>query len=153
MTDQQAQELMRKIEAAWTLRLTTEQRDFWRKALIPENYEAADKAITTLTKTQIHRPAFAEIRELIKAYEFTHRQAEPEKKCPTCEGDRFVVVSTRRVYDSQWMQDRGLAPTNDMVEEYAACPDCNPADTGFHRQGGEMAKAHDPAKVRQMMLR
>jgi hypothetical protein len=47
--------------------------------------------------------------------------------CQTCGGDRFVVVSLRKPAQSVWMTERGLKAQEDqMIEEYAGCPDCNP---------------------------
>ncbi len=61
-----------------------------------------------------------------------------ESKCRTCDGDRFVVVGQRPV-------------KNGPKQEYAPCPDCNPADVSFHRHNGSIARSLDPAKVRELM--
>lgn len=73
--------------------------------------------------------------------------------CLTCNGDRFVVVSTRPVKQSSWMADKGITPPkNAAIEEHAPCPSCNPAlDTEFYRFDGSKARSPDPAQVRQMM--
>lgn len=59
-------------------------------------------------------------------------------ECPTCGGDRFVMVQYR-----VW----------DQGEEYAACPACNPTDTSHWRYDGTRAQALDPARVRELISR
>lgn len=54
--------------------------------------------------------------------------------CETCCGDRFVLVSSE-------------------PEQYAVCPDCNPADASFTRYDGTRFVLPDPAKVRELMNR
>jgi hypothetical protein len=61
-------------------------------------------------------------------------QAVKATRCETCNGDRFVVVGLRG-----------------EIEEYAACPDCNPVDAGFWRHDGTRVTPPDPARVREMM--
>ena len=74
--------------------------------------------------------------------------------CETCGSDRFVVVALRKPVQSQWMRERGLEPTEEMIEETAPCPDCNPkADTSHRRYDGTMAQGPDPARVRELMRR
>ena len=68
------------------------------------------------------------------------------KECPTCGGDRFVVVSLRKPVTSQWMIERGIKANEDhLIEEMAPCPDCGPEITGV--------RVPDPARVREMMRR
>jgi len=73
--------------------------------------------------------------------------------CRTCDGDRFVVVATRRIKATVWMKERKIEPpVTDPPEEYAPCPDCNAsADTSFFRHDRTLARTLDPAQVRQMM--
>lgn len=72
--------------------------------------------------------------------------------CKTCGGDRFVLVQKRRPQQSSWMRDHGIKPRSELlIDEYSACPDCNPADTSFWRHDRSRAEALDPAKVRQLM--
>jgi len=73
--------------------------------------------------------------------------------CKSCGGDRFVVVSLRAPVQSSWMREKGIKPRTDLpIDELAACPDCNAAaDTSFRRHDGTIARALDPAKVRQFM--
>ena len=73
-------------------------------------------------------------------------------ECKTCGGNRFVLVGRRQAVQSMWMRERGLKPSG-SIEEYAACPDCNPANTSFRRADGSVAKALDPAKVRELLQR
>ena len=57
--------------------------------------------------------------------------------CGLCGGDRFVVARLRG-----------------EIEEYAACPDCNPTlDTSHWRYDGTRAAALDPARVRELISR
>lgn len=74
--------------------------------------------------------------------------------CPTCGGDRFVLVARRPAKASVWMQQHKIVPPDvEGMEEYAACPDCNSkADTSHSRPGGgKKAEALDPATVRERM--
>lgn len=73
--------------------------------------------------------------------------------CPTCEGDRFVLVGSRPVVQTQWMRDHGIALAGDAQhDEYAACPDCNAnAETGFFRADGSKFVGMDPAMTRERM--
>lgn len=81
----------------------------------------------------------------------TNRSA-PSTQCRTCGGDRFVVVGSRPVVQTQWMREHGIEVSGSAAhEEYAPCPDCNPADASFRRFDGTMANPPDPAKVRQLM--
>lgn len=77
------------------------------------------------------------------------------KACATCGGDRFVVVATRKPQQSQWARERGIAPDeSELIEEMAACPDCNPSvDASFHRGDGSKFRPIDPAKTRELMNR
>jgi hypothetical protein len=73
--------------------------------------------------------------------------------CQTCGGDRFVLFSTRPAQASAWMNERGIKPKGEEIEEMAPCPDCNPADTTFWRVDGTKFQGPDPAKVRERMSR
>lgn len=76
------------------------------------------------------------------------------KACPTCDGDKFVVVSMRKPIQSQWMKEHKIEPSEEMIEEMAPCPDCNmQANTETYRADGSKVRAPDPAKVREMMAR
>jgi hypothetical protein len=67
--------------------------------------------------------------------------------CPTCGGDRFVLVS----YRSPAMRQSTTVP-DIKVEEYAPCPDCHGSvDASFWRADGTRAVPPDPARVREMM--
>ena len=81
-------------------------------------------------------------------------QPAPDVACQTCGGDRFVLVSLRKPMQSAWMKERGIEPSEtEMIEEMAACPDCNQADTSFWRADGSRSRALDPEKIREMMRR
>lgn len=72
--------------------------------------------------------------------------------CSTCGGDRFVLVRMRTPTRSVWMEEHGIEPNEDAgYEEYAACPDCNLADTSHWSADGTRAAALDPAKVRELI--
>lgn len=56
--------------------------------------------------------------------------------CETCGNDKFVLVGTREGH-----------------EEYAPCPDCNPANASFFRYDGTRSVPPDPGTVRELMNR
>ena len=72
----------------------------------------------------------------------------PEYKpseCQTCGGDRLVVYSSRPAPAK--MEGHEL-----VFEEFAPCPDCNPAQgVGFWRWDGSRFNLPDPADVRRRM--
>ena len=70
--------------------------------------------------------------------------------CPTCGGDRFVLVGTRPAQASIWMRERGLEPRGGL-EEMAPCPDCGPDVKPLRRFDGTMNVPMDPATVRERM--
>lgn len=81
-------------------------------------------------------------------------RAPADIECSTCSGDRFVVISQRKPVTTIWMQEHGItAREEEMIEEYAPCPDCNSADISFRRSDGTKAVSPDAAKVREMMSR
>jgi hypothetical protein len=75
--------------------------------------------------------------------------------CPTCHGDRFVLVQRVAPLRSRWLQERGARePDEPYVEQMAPCPDCNGGtDTSFRRADGTMVETIDPMRVREMMRR
>lgn len=53
-------------------------------------------------------------------------RSTPPSECPTCHGDRFVIVRLRPQKQTLWMQEHGIEPNpSEMHEEYAPCPDCH----------------------------
>lgn len=80
----------------------------------------------------------------------TNRSA-PATDCPACDGDRFVLYSTRPVQASTWMREKGITPPADAaIEEYAPCPLCNQSDAS-HWAGGRKVSPPDPAQVRERL--
>lgn len=77
----------------------------------------------------------------------------PVPNCGTCGGDRFVLFSTRVPEQSAWMEEKGIVPNSDEIEEMAPCPDCNPADTSFWRPDGTKFQSPEPARVRARAAR
>jgi hypothetical protein len=75
----------------------------------------------------------------------------PISECGTCEGHRFVVVSTRPYPQTMWMTMHGRKSRGD-VEEWAPCPACAPEiSTTYRGADGRMRRSPDPEKVREMM--
>jgi hypothetical protein len=58
--------------------------------------------------------------------------------CPTCDGDRFVLVATRPAKHGN-------------LEEFAPCPDCGPKEVSHYRYDGQLIRAPDPERTREMM--
>lgn len=76
----------------------------------------------------------------------------PPSECPTCKGDRFVLVLMRPATASIWTHEHGLEPvTGANFEEWAPCPDCNSVDTSFTRFDGSKVRTPDPGKVREWL--
>lgn len=92
--------------------------------------------------------------------EVAHQRKQPEQKgenrsvssaCKTCGADRFVVVATRKLTRTQWMEQHGVQLADDEIDEYAPCPDCNPQEIVQHRHDGTTVRTPDPARTREMM--
>jgi hypothetical protein len=65
---------------------------------------------------------------------------EPVTICPTCGGDRMVVVFTRPSQNP-----------NSGFDECAPCPDCNPTVVSWWRHDGTRRVTPDPDVVRRMI--
>jgi len=67
--------------------------------------------------------------------------------CPTCKGDRFVIVNLRAV------GEQDVTAVN--FEEWAPCPEpgCGPQEVSFYRVDGSRFRTPDPSRVREMMGR
>lgn len=76
----------------------------------------------------------------------TNRHADSE--CATCNGDHFVLYALRRPVQTAWMAEHGISPGEDMIEEYAPCPDCGPDLQASRRPDGSMFVPPDPGAVR-----
>lgn len=75
----------------------------------------------------------------------------PPTRCPTCRGDRFVVVRLRSPEQTIWMREHGrTVPVDSFHEEWAACPDCHPIEISYH-YGGHTFRQMDAAAVRQAL--
>lgn len=64
----------------------------------------------------------------------------PVRICPTCGGDKIVVVRLRS-------SENERAP----YEECAPCPDCNPIVVSWWRQNGEHRQTPNPSEVRRLL--
>lgn len=104
---------------------TSAQREMF-EADVPK----ANAAIAKALNAHANQPIMYALR-VFKDESFTPKQRSVDTNrsvvvdCPTCNGDRMVVFSTRPNVTSGWMVERGLAATG-VSEEYAPCPDCNP---------------------------
>jgi hypothetical protein len=67
----------------------------------------------------------------------------PVRICPTCGGDKIVVVSVR--------PSRSVKNPTSGFEECAPCPDCNGQVISWWRQDGTHRVTPDPAQVRRML--
>jgi hypothetical protein len=155
MTEEQAQSLVRVIEAAWDKTFTKEQRQIWRERLEKLDHEFASAAVVQLSEDKRFLPSIAEVRELTAklAKDARRRSEVVEAICPTCRGDRFVVAALRPVEQTVWMKEKGIKPApGTTIEEWAPCPDCGGhIDTGYQRYDGSYFRSPDPARVRQVM--
>lgn len=70
--------------------------------------------------------------------------------CSSCNGDRFVLVARRKPVATAWMNDHGLKASEEMIEEYAPCPDCGAQEVEWYA-GERTRRCPDPARVREMM--
>ena len=136
------------------------------QADIPDSYLLADEIHA---RAKMYREAMPEVmltpsalaKHWLRVYEEAQKkpplrtnQAAPATACPTCGGDRFVVYSLRKPVQSQWMKDRGIEPSEDMIEEMAPCPDCNAkVNTEFYRVDGTTARSPDAGQVRDRLSR
>jgi hypothetical protein len=121
------------------------------RALVHYDASIASRAILdAITYEWKMLPKVAEVVEVV-------RRAIPPPlpvQCETCNGHRLVVVATRLQEQTFWMKERGITPSDDPYEEWAACPDCNTAaDASYHRFDGTKFVPPDPAKVREMLSR
>lgn len=82
----------------------------------------------------------------------TNLTSHKDDECPTCAGNRMVVVNLRELKATAWMTARGIEmPEDAFVEEYAPCPVCGPELTAQRRFDGSFSVPLDPARVREMM--
>lgn len=149
MTYGDAEQLRKMIDGHWKLNMDDATCDLWLGYLVEQDADLATAAVARLSKTLRHPPRIADLREILQSS--TPKVVKPT--CPTCQDDRFVVVSIRKPMKSQWTEERGLTPPEGAVyEEMAPCPDCNAAADGdFIRADGTKARVPDPAAVREMM--
>lgn len=111
------------------------------------------EAILTPSALAKHWARVFEELETKRFIESANQVAAPVR-CETCDGDRFVVYATRKPTQTQWMKEHGIeANESEMIEEMAACPECNPTDVSFHRHDGSRFMPPDPAKVRERLTR
>lgn len=75
-------------------------------------------------------------------------------QCELCDGDRFVVVSTRKPTQSDWMNAHSIKASEDaVIDELAPCPDCNPTEVSFYRHDGSRFRSPDAGRVRELLSR
>lgn len=90
--------------------------------------------------------------EVARAPRSTNQSAVSHDDCSTCQGDRFVVVSTRAPVQSEWMRQREISASKDAsLEEYAPCPDCNPTRVTMRRYDSTIVTTPDAAQTREWM--
>lgn len=104
-----------------------------------------------LTPTALAKHWHRVVAEVERKPAVTNASTAPTD-CQTCGGDRFVVVGTRPVVASPWMDEHKIVPPKDAAEEEVApCPDCNPVEVSWYRPDGSHRTLPDPDRVRQMM--
>ncbi|GIV03637.1 MAG: hypothetical protein KatS3mg015_2467 [Fimbriimonadales bacterium] len=126
-------------------------RNAWRLHLRALDAECASQAAINGTKVWDRFPTWPAFYTEYRTVADARDVAAASDLCSLCEGDGFVMVGTRLPITTEWMRKRELKASDIAVEEYAACPECNPSDTSFRRYDGSVAKALDPAKVLELM--
>jgi hypothetical protein len=75
-------------------------------------------------------------------------------ECTTCDGDRFVLVATRKPVQTEWMRLHEIeASETHTLEEWAPCPDCNAVVHESRRFDGTKIATPDAARTREMLRR
>jgi hypothetical protein len=129
--------------------------DYWVTQLQSLDAEIATKAVLLGVGKWKFFPSWAEFFEI---YSYEKHKVNPTgppaaaSSCPTCGGDKFVVVSLRKPATTDWMRQHKIeAPQDEFIEETAPCYTCNSgADTSFWRPDGTEARGLDPARVEQL---
>lgn len=152
MTYDEAEKVRQMIDGHWNLRMLEGTADLWLSALVKRDAELATKTVAQLAKTMHMPPKISDFEEVYVMLE-GRASLPPAESCPTCGGDRFVLVALRPPVRSQWMVDKGIdLPARGGMEECAPCPDCNAdANTSFVRYDNSVFMGPDPAFVRQRM--
>lgn len=152
MRFEEAEQIRLMLDGHWNMRMDDATADLWLSALLPGDAEITTKAVAELSKTMHYPPKIADLRERIAMLTPKMNQAD-ERDCPTCNGDRYVLVGTRQAQQSVWMKQKGIElPEGPGMEEYAPCPDCNTTvDASFRRADGRMVEPLDPALVRERL--
>jgi hypothetical protein len=79
--------------------------------------------------------------EVERAYEAQKPPTQgPIVICPTCGGDRMIVVGVRASQNPE-----------SGFEECAPCPDCNPTVVSWWQYDGRLRRTPDPEEVRRRM--
>ena len=81
----------------------------------------------------------------------TNQSVTSQDDCPTCQGDRFVVVATRVPLETAWMEKHGHKIGSSCYEEWAPCPDCNATIHEMRRHDGQRIATPDAARTRELM--
>lgn len=149
MNEREAQEIIRMVESNWRFDLGAA-RSLWRTELLRFDAGIVTKAVARLARTQGRRVDLVDL--LAVAESMSPEIASTKDVCPTCSADYLVVVSLRAPNQTSWMAERGISPSDQKIEEYAPCPDCNAAaNTAFSRHDGVEVTCPDPGAVRMMM--
>lgn len=156
MTIEEAEQVRQMIDGHWNLRMNEATSDLWIGALLPQDPDLAVKSVGWLARHGEHPPRIRDLEEVIALLAPMPEIPPAGSACPTCHGNRFVLVQRVSPLRSQWLTDRDAHQSDDpVVDQYAPCPDCNSeADTSFRRgSDGTMVETMDPSRVREMMLR
>lgn len=151
MTEKQADQIIDFICGMLRPPDPVETRRSWRLQLAHLDPELASKAAINGMQVWEFFPSWP---VFYGEYRSLKRSAQPAYTgCQTCGGDKFVLVLLRRPETSQWMARHGIsAVTDQMIEEMAPCPSCNPnADTSFRRHDGSEVTSMDPARISEIL--
>lgn len=128
-------------------------RAAWRVQLRSLDPDIASRAAINGVQYWEFFPSWPQFYGEYRSLRRNEHAPDPTMICPTCKGDRTVMVALRKPETTTWMEAHGLkADESQMIEEYAPCPDCNSgANTSFRRPDGFEVVCPDPALVRQWL--
>lgn len=151
MIEHEADTIVDMVQQQWRLKPLDAARELWTAYLIPLDYEVALHAVQYLAERSKWAPSMSEYSEVYVMLNAKAGRAIAAGICPTCQGDRLVLVARRPAQATAWMIEREIKPSG-SYEEFATCPDCNTtADASFRRQDGTRFVPPDPASARTMM--
>jgi len=145
-----AEAIRKMIDGHWSLRMNDETSDLWLSILVDKDAEIATRTVGRLARVMTHPPRAKDFEEI---YAMMVGPVPPQvESCPTCGGDRFVPFAWRKAEYSKALEERKIPPTGAMIEEWAACPDCNAnANLEYFRFDGSVFRVPDPSRVREMI--